>query len=229
MSPSPNPPRVPRPPPPPALAAPERPRHARWTAGRTLWLFAAAGGLALGGFWLWPAQVLEVPRAQLVPQQGRLFRAGQSAPFTGWMSETYPSGAKQSRSQVVKGLLEGVSEGWHTNGQCAVKEHFHEGVSHGLRTKWYANGAKMSEVMIVRGKLHGTFRRWHENGTLAEQIEMRQGDAEGPSLAYYPSGFLKAQARLDHGKVCEQRFWPDGARRDPSPVAGSAHGGLNSR
>ena len=192
-------------------------------------LLAVAGFLALGGWWLRPAKVPEVPRAELELRQGRLFRVGQAGPFSGVMTEVYSNGAVKSRSQVVRGLIEGVSEGWHTNGQYAVKEHFHEGVSHGLRTKWYASGAKMSEVMIVRGKLHGTFRRWHENGTLAEQIEMRQGNAEGPSLAYYPSGFLRAQAKLENGRVLAQRFWPDGAYQDPSLAGGRTNQGVNHR
>jgi len=181
------------------------------------------GGLGfLSYHWLAPhrTQVLEIRRPELVLRNGMLYQAGHTQPFSGTMVEFYPSGALKSRSAIVNGLLQGLSEGWHTNQQRAVSEHFRQGVSHGLRTKWYPSGAKMSEVMIVNGKLDGTFRRWHENGILAEEIEMRQGNADGLSRAFYASGFLKAQARLQNGKLIEQKFWKDGElppdRRAPS-------------
>jgi hypothetical protein len=220
MTPLPNPPSAPRTPSGESheFRTTDRPRHARVGARRTLLAFAVVGLLLLCGFWFSPAKVPEAPRAELVLQQGRLFHPGQTAPFTGRMTELYPSGAKKSRSMVVNGLLHGISEGWHTNGQLAVREHFQAGISHGWRTKWFAGGAKMSEANIVNGQLQGTFRRWHENGVLAEQIEMRHGNVEGLARAYYPSGFLKAQARMQEGKLMEQRFWPDGECK-ASPLA----------
>jgi len=170
------------------------------------------GGVLLWRFWLSPGapQAVEVSRADLTARGGRLYQAGQGQPFSGWLVERYPSGSIKSRSALVNGLLDGVSEGWRTNGQLQVREHFHRGLSHGLRTKWYANGNKLSEVTIVDGKLHGTFRRWHENGNLAEEIELRQGSPEGLSRAYYPSGCLKAEVRMENGKPVERKSWKDG-------------------
>src|SRR5262245_45827548 len=121
----------------------------------------------------------EVHRKDLELRAGRWYMAGQTNGFTGHLIEPYDNGAMKSRSAVSNGLLHGLSEGWHTNGQQQIVEHFVAGTSHGLRTKWYATGVKMSEVPIINGQLQGTFRRWHENGALAEQMEMRQGQAEG--------------------------------------------------
>jgi antitoxin component YwqK of YwqJK toxin-antitoxin module len=176
--------------------------------------------LLIGLWWFWGSSrqslPLEVPRAGLESKGGRLYLIGQPKPFSGLMVDFYPDGKKRSRSGISNGLLNGISEGWHTNGQLEVREQFREGLSHGLRTKWYPTGAKLSEAMISAGKLHGTFRRWHENGKLAEQIEMRDGSAEGLSLAYYPSGYLKAQVRLVAGKPVEQKHWTDGESRGPT-------------
>ena len=161
-----------------------------------------------------PAQSPEVHRSELTLSAGRLYRQGETSAFTGWLIEPYPEGARKSRSRIVNGVLHGLSEGWHTNGQLQVREHFRSGVSHGVRERWHLNGSKMSEVTIVEGKLDGTFRRWHENGKLAEEIQIRQGAPDGLSLAYYPSGFLKARARLANGKVLETNSWKDGELKE---------------
>ncbi len=153
---------------------------------------------------------LATPRSQLMLREGSWYRVGESTPFSGVMFETYPSGGRKSRAELAYGRLEGLSEGWYTNGQRQVLEHFHAGVSHGLRTKWHPNGRKLSEVQIVEGKLEGTFRRWNQDGTLYEEIQMANGKAEGISRAYYPSGFLRTEARLHDGEVVNQEFWKDG-------------------
>ena len=165
-----------------------------------------------------PSALREADRDDLVLGDGRLYRKGESAPFTGALVERYPSGILKSRSLLLGGLLDGISEGWHTNGQIQVREYFKRGVSHGLRTKWYEQGALMSETMIRDGEHHGTFRRWHENGQLAETVEMKQGHPDGISSAYYPSGFLKARAHLNNGKVIEQKFWNDGELQAAAPA-----------
>ena len=154
----------------------------------------------------------EVSRTNLVLRDQRLHLAGQVAPFTGWMLERNPDGKLRSRSSVSSGVLHGVSQGWHTNGQLQVEEHFREGVSHGLRTKWYPSGAKLSEATIADGRLNGPFRRWQVNGALSEQIEFTNNQPEGVSLAWFPSGSLKARVLVRSGKVVEQQFWKDGER-----------------
>jgi antitoxin component YwqK of YwqJK toxin-antitoxin module len=178
-------------------------------------------GLCVIALLLQRSAPIEASRAELALRDGRLYRTCESQPFTGSMVEKYPDGTGRSRSAISAGLLHGISEGCHTNGALAVREHFREGVSHGVRTKWYASGAKMSEATIAKGQLHGTFKSWHENGAVAEQIEMRNGDPDGLSLAYYPSGFLKAQVRLQAGKPIEQQFWKDGETK--SPTVASSH------
>jgi len=174
-------------------------------------------------------QPVELLRAELILQDGRLHRVGETNTFSGVMIERRNDGALQSRSAVFDGLLDGFSEGWFTNGQLQVTEHFKRGVSHGLRTKWFPSGKKLSEGNIVDGKFQGTFRKWHENGVLAEQVEFIDGQPAGVSLAYFPSGAVKARARLESGKIMEQRFWKDGEsdesslsreRPDPSSTQG---------
>lgn len=159
----------------------------------------------------------EVHRKNLELRAERWYAPGQTNGFTGLLLDTYDDGATKSRSAVSNGYLHGLSQGWHTNGQQQVEEHFVAGTSHGLRTKWHPNGQKLSEVTIVSGKLHGTFRSWHENGERAEEVELKAGQPEGLSLAWFPGGFLKSQVTLRNGKVIDQKFWTDGEYREATP------------
>ena len=156
----------------------------------------------------------EAPLSSLSRRDGHLCRTNDTQPFTGFALEHHPNGTLKSRSMILNGLLHGLSEGWFTNGQKQIAEHFTNGVSHGLRTKWYASGKKLSEASIVNGHFEGAFRKWHENGVLAEQIQFHNGEPEGTSLAWFQSGSLKARARLEAGRVLEQRFWKDGDSTD---------------
>ena len=149
----------------------------------------------------------QILRGELHLRDGRLYHDPETNAFTGWMLERYEGGALKSRSAVSNGLLQGLSEGWHTNGQLQVTESFGAGISRGVRTKWYANGIKLSAAVIVDGQLQGPFRRWHENGALAEEVEMKDGQSDGIAKAYFPNGSLKSQATLQRGKVVEQKFW----------------------
>jgi antitoxin component YwqK of YwqJK toxin-antitoxin module len=149
---------------------------------------------------------------------GAWFSPGETRGFTGFLLDTYDDGALKSRSAVSNGLLHGLSQGWHTNGQQQVEEHFVAGTSHGLRTKWHSNGQKLSAINIVNGNLQGTFRTWHENGERAEEVELKDGQPDGLSRSYFPSGFLKSQVTLQNGKVVEQRLWTEGEYRQPTPA-----------
>jgi hypothetical protein len=169
----------------------------------------------VGGWWLRrPRSTATEPTAaitNLARVDGRLvLRTATHQVFSGWLVEHHADGTPRSRSRIVDGLLDGVSEGWYTNGQIQVREHFSRGVADGLRVKWHVNGATQSVAAVVQGRLHGRFLRWHDDGSLAEEMTLLDGQPEGVSRAYYPSGFVKAEARLKAGEVLEQRFCKDG-------------------
>ena len=153
-------------------------------------------------------------RAELKQVDGRLAAAESGEAFTGTMVSHYPDGTLRSRSEVVEGRLNGVSEGWYADGTLETREHFHDGVSHGVRERWHPNGQLASRAEIREGQLHGTFRRWHGNGELAQVIEMRAGVPHGLSLGYFPSGHLQARVMLNEGDVVQQEFWEDGQMKN---------------
>lgn len=180
-------------------------------------------GLALAGIWFWyrpssqPAAVsrpmVEMNRTNLVRLQERWCEAGHTNPFTGVLLEVYPGGGLMSRSVISNGWLNGLSQGWFTNGQMQIQETYHDNVADGLRTKWYPNGQKLSEATIMHGQIEGIFRRWHEDGSLAEEIPMHDGHQEGLGRAYYASGFLAEQVDVRAGKVLNQQTWKDGEHK----------------
>lgn len=137
---------------------------------------------------------------------------GVSLGFTGAVNERfYADGQIQSRSMVISNeVMNGLSQGWYTNGVLQIRENYVDGVSHGLRTKWYSDGTKKSETDIVQGQIHGTFRSWHPDGSLSQDAAFKEGVPHGESVAYFPSGFLKARVIMGDGEVVEKTFWPDG-------------------
>ena len=133
------------------------------------WLILVFGlaGACLNAQCVYADSATEVPLERLTVREKHFSLGGTNGYFTGWVTEQYPTGLLKSRSSVTNGLLEGLSEGWHTNGVKQVEEHYRAGVSHGLRVKWDENGQVVSEATVVGGKIEGVFRRWHSNGVLA--------------------------------------------------------------
>ena len=169
-----------------------------------------------------PAAPEEISRRDLVMNDGRWYRTGETNVFSGWMVDLYPDGARLSRSQISSGLLNGVSETWYPNGRMQVREYFKDNISSGLREKWHENGAKQSQATIVDGQVVGTFQSWYDNGQLAEQIEMKLGQPDGVALAYYPSGFLKVETTVRDGQVLGRKLWKDGEYRQVAAVPATA-------
>lgn len=160
-----------------------------------------------------------IDASRLIRLDGRLvLRDNTNQPFSGWMTEHYPDGTPKSRSEIFQGVLNGVSEGFYTNGTLQVREHFVSGIGEGPVLKWHPDGARLSEGIAHQGQLEGVFRRWHTNGVLAEEITLKAGQPHGPSRAWFPSGSLKAEVELNEGKVVTQTFWKDG-EKPPSPPA----------
>jgi len=195
---------------------------------RPNWLLPVVAGLGLIGIAAWlvlrpgPTVMVKAPpvvvRTNLVFATGHWYELPKANLFTGWMVEFHPSGIMSTRVAVSNGLLNGVSEGYYTNGQVQIREYYKDSVADGRRQKWYENGQQKSEALIVAGKLEGNYRSWHENGQLAEQFEMKQGNPEGEAWAYYVSGFAKAKTSVRAGEVLTQTSWADGEYR-PTPAA----------
>ena len=196
--------------------------HHRFAYGRAVLMVIAlsVGLLVVSGVrWRIKAPVAPAPgsvetaRTNLELRATGWYPKGQTNPFTGILVDYYPGGRLMSRSVVSNGLLNGLSEGWYTNGQLQVQETYRANFSEGTRVRWYAAGGKLSEAAVVHGKMTGLYRRWYENGKLAEEIPMQDGRIEGEGRAYYPSGCLKASVKYEAGKAVQQKMWKDGEQK----------------
>jgi antitoxin component YwqK of YwqJK toxin-antitoxin module len=181
-------------------------------ASAAVWFFAPHKSAA-------PKPTIGLTREHLTLRDGRLYVNGADTPFDGFLVEKYPNGALKSRSAIAQGKLNGLSEGWHTNGVLQVREHFVADVSDGLREKFYDTGARLSEAQIVHGQIDGLFRRWDEQAELVEEIRMTNGQPDGEAWAFYPSGFVKARAQMQSGKLVARQSWNDGEWQRPLAAA----------
>ena len=196
-----------------------------------LFIAMAIGGLFFGlvGCTDGPGESLAVATLdELKKEEDGLHFKSTGELFTGYLTEYYPvsktnqlqqvqDGGSQlkSRSVVRGGKLNGLSEGWYSDGQQQVVEIFVDGKSHGVRVKWHRNGWKSAEDAIENGELNGPCRKWHDNGQLAEEMTMVDGQADGRARSWHPDGSQKAEVLLEKGKVVKQQFWEEGVK----PVA----------
>jgi antitoxin component YwqK of YwqJK toxin-antitoxin module len=158
---------------------------------------------------------------ELVQKDGRLCDPQSGGPFTGWLVERYPDAVLKSRSWLSNGVLQGLSEGWHTNGTLQIREQYEAGMAQGDVTRWREDGSKLSEGSTRGGKFEGTFRRWHPNGQLAEEVTFRAGTPDGLSRAWHPDGSLKAEVRHQNGTIVERHFWKPGEKDGRNLTAGT--------
>jgi antitoxin component YwqK of YwqJK toxin-antitoxin module len=195
--------------------------------------------MTLGGVFLGLAGCAEAPKEklplatieELQKEDDGLHLKSTGELFKGYLVEYYPAtktnqldqvedGVSQlkSRSLIRGGKLNGLSEGWYSDGQQQVLEIFVDGKSHGVRSKWHRNGQKAAEDTIVNGELNGPCRKWHDNGQLAEEMTMVDGQADGQARSWHPDGSQKAEVTLEMGKVIEQKFWEEGEKPAEAPA-----------
>jgi antitoxin component YwqK of YwqJK toxin-antitoxin module len=166
-----------------------------------------------------PEAIREALLTEIFRTNGLVFKKGESKPFSGALLDVGLAGEVVSRTLLKGGLINGISEGWYTNGILQVREYFVDGVEEGLREKWYPDGTPMLKGTLVAGKFEGVFERWHTNGQIAETMTMRDGKPDGEVTSYYPSGYKKTLTVLKGGVLISQTSWKDGEARDSDPVA----------
>ena len=207
-----------------------------------LFIAMAIGGLFFGlvGCTDGPGESLAVATLdELKKEEDGLHVKATGELFTGYLTEHYPisktnqlqqveANQLKSRSVMRGGKLNGLSEGWYSDGQQQVAEIFVDGKSHGMRVKWHRNGWKSAEDAIENGVLNGPCHKWHDNGQLAEEMTMVDGQADGRARSWHPDGSQKAEVLLEMGKVLKQQFWEEGVKpvEEAIPAKEPEHGGV---
>ena len=180
-------------------------------------------GTVVLGLWKWsrpapPAPpTRELTRSELELRDGRLYAAGEAAPFQGKLVENYGPGRRKLEIDISGGRANGLSRGWYDNRQLEVEETFRDGISHGPRKRWHANGKPKSLARIEYGKLVGEFLEWHDNGQLATKMTLDDGKPDGGVEAWHPSGAKKSRTQFEHGKQVSRELLNDPAAASENP------------
>ncbi|MCI2965428.1 MULTISPECIES: toxin-antitoxin system YwqK family antitoxin [Shewanella] len=94
-----------------------------------------------------------------------------------------------------QGLIYGIRQEWHPNGQLALQLNFDNGLAQGNREKWYANGQLEAKIPFEQGKEQGMAYWYHDNGQLSLEMYLEKGLREGLFKSYYKSGVLSAEGQ----------------------------------
>ena len=103
----------------------------------------------------------EVPSNQLVERQGVTYQVNSDQPFTGTSVEYYidtiikdefEDRVLWKRTTYKDGVLDGLFESFHPNGQLEVRENYTLGLKHGLHEMFYENGQLSKTEEYKNGK-----------------------------------------------------------------------------
>ena len=165
---------------------------------------AAAQGLPLVRDGLTPALPDTVGTDEIEGDNGvaTLRRTGE--PFTGVVSDRYPSGAKRLRRSVVDGRPEGLWVEWYESGVVRYLATWAGGGGEGVWTYFHPNGEARERALVVADVYTGPVEGWHPNGQKAFEGFNEGNERAGVWRFWTESGALDRTERYDAGELVEQ-------------------------
>ena len=130
----------------------------------------------------------EVPSNQLVERQGVTYQVNSDQPFTGTSVEYYidtiikdqfEDRVLWKRTIYKDGVVDGLYESFHPNGQTGVRENYTLGLEHGLHEVFYENGQLKETGNFINGEKDGLWEAFDERGQLTETINYKMGLKHG--------------------------------------------------
>ena len=106
------------------------------------------------------------------------------------------------------GKIEGLSKGWHKDGNKKFETYYKGGKLDGLSIWWYENGQKQAEIDYIDGLRNGDAKWWDEKEGYLTCTEKVQNDLkEGPTNWFYKSGAKKEVSHFKAGKYNGISTW----------------------
>ena len=142
----------------------------------------------------------EVPTDKLVERQGITYQVNSEKPFTGTSVEHYldtiikdqfEERVLLKRTTYKDGVIDGLYESFHPNGQTGVRENYKLGLEHGLHEMFYKNGQLQETGNFKDGEIDGLHEWFNENGQLSITKNYKNGKEEGLYEEYYENGELE--------------------------------------
>ena len=117
-----------------------------------------------------------VDASVLQERRGLAYVPNETEPYTGNVTEYYPSGQLDTEISYVDGKQNGLNRAWYDNGQLKAEFTAIDGKQSGLARGWYENGQLKGEATVINGKQNGLARTWYENGQLEGETNYIDGE-----------------------------------------------------
>ncbi len=122
-----------------------------------------------------------------------------SAPFSGYVVETYSNGQLKSKVGWLNGKRDGLSELWHPDGSKRERREYSENRKTGNHLGWYEDGTLKFDLNLKDGAYHGLCRQWYSNGQLATELNFVEGEEVGSQRSWNYQGELQGNYVVRRG------------------------------
>ncbi len=122
-----------------------------------------------------------------------------SAPFSGYVVETYENGNLKSKVGWLNGKREGLSEAWYSDGSERERREYSENRKTGSHLGWYEDGTRKFDLNLKDGVYHGRCRQWFANGQLATEFHFVEGQEVGSQRSWNYKGELQGNYVVREG------------------------------
>ena len=152
---------------------------------------------------LWPAvwQYLSPPSVNLAhTEQRQGVRLHQGQPFTGRALAYHANGQTALREHYRDGLRHGLSEHWSETGTLIEQRSYAAGEKVGRHQGWWPTGSKRFQMNFEGGVLQGAVEYWHANGFMASRLQFAEGRESGPQRSWKSDGSSESAYDMVEGR-----------------------------
>ena len=102
----------------------------------------------------------------------------------------YQQDATRLQAALTDGLLCGEMQ-IEEHGRRLMAMHYQQGILHGVTESWHPNGQLAMHQEYHHGRLQGVARYFSEEGVLIREEHWREGQLHGECRCFYPSGQMQ--------------------------------------
>ncbi|MEP6834116.1 MAG: hypothetical protein ABJB74_12010 [Gemmatimonas sp.] len=121
-------------------------------------------------------------------------------PFNGHVYEHFDGGVLKRDANYRDGKLNGVTRGWHENGQVDYARTYSAGLEEGTHKGWYENGGRRFEYHFRNGVSEGVSKQWYRNGKPYTLFHFTNGQEAGQQQMWDTEGKLRANYVIREGR-----------------------------
>lgn len=121
-------------------------------------------------------------------------------PLNGHVFEHFADGTVKRDASYRDGKLQGLTRGWHLNGQLDYSRTYFAGLEEGTHEGWYENGSRRFEYHFSRGVSEGVSKQWYSNGRPYTVFHFENGQEVGQQQMWDTDGKLRANYVVRNGR-----------------------------